>query len=156
MEMTESRWVGVQVDQARAVCRVTNGKAGLLFGLAERGVPGQLTPLDVAAWLDPQPETLVEMEYRSPTPVHEARGRYVDWARVPVEGVVEPAKLLEEALLGASFSLRALREGDHCGTYGARKLRDPIMATLAGLRRRRLAIKSEHGQQANRARWEIG
>jgi len=80
----------VDMDELRPAGRVVEGQAGLLLGLPE-GAGGEVLPrLEVAAGLDPDPESPVEEQQHPRGPGDDGRGRDVRRVGVLVEGSVQP------------------------------------------------------------------
>jgi hypothetical protein len=81
--------VHVDVHQGRPPTGEAHGQAGLLGRLAERGLPGCLARLDVAARLQPDTEPLVPVEHGAACTHHDGRAGHVGGVCVLVERAVE-------------------------------------------------------------------
>jgi hypothetical protein len=105
--------VHVQVDQLRPVRWVADRQPGLLLGLPERCVPRGLPRIEVAAWLQPDTEPLVQVEDRAPLAAHNRRPCHVDEVGVAIEGVSQAVELGQETLPGRHLSRRRGVERGH-------------------------------------------
>ncbi len=90
--------VAVDVHQEWTARRVLDEQPGLLGGLSERSLLGQLVCVDVTPRLHPDAEATVPVQHRAPRPDHEARRRHVHGIGVLIEGMLQSIDLGDEPL----------------------------------------------------------
>lgn len=132
--------VHVQVEELRPARRVADRQAGLLLGLAERRVRGNLARIEMAARLQPETEPLVQVEHRAPWSAHDRGAGHVDEVGVTIEGVNQAVELGQETSLGRHLSRRRGIEGGdrltHCLRQGWMGLRQGRVSLRLGWVRR--------------------
>ena len=124
--VTSGAGVDVDVGQLVSVAPVVQEagrQTGLLHRFAHGGVPRQLTGVDVAAGLDPDPEPLVAVQDDPPGADDQGRGGDVHRVGVLVERVGQAGHLDGEALDADPLPLVDRRAGGH----GRRHLRQQLV-----------------------------
>ncbi len=95
----------VKVDKLRAPLGVADRQTRFLPGLAQGRVPWSLARLEVAAWLHPTAQALVQVQYRAARPGDDRGAGHVHRVGVAVKRVGEAIELGQEPLARSGLAL---------------------------------------------------
>jgi hypothetical protein len=97
--------VRVEVDQLWAAIGVADRQARFLASLAQRGLPGMFAWIYMTAWLHPDAEALVEVQYGAARAGDDGGPGHVYRIRIAVEGVGQTIKLGQEPRLRSDLAV---------------------------------------------------
>lgn len=112
----------VDIDQARPTLGMLDMEAELFDSLTQRRLGRGLTGVDVASWLHPAGETLVEMEDRAPGAHDYRRSRHMGGVGVLVVRFIQAPELGQEAFFRLNLAPRGgLMLGHDCPYVHSRR-----------------------------------